>query len=183
MQRPGGRTNRTREAIVTAAFEVVAEHGYDGLTVDALAEHSGVHKTTIYRRWESIDDVLFDAVIARSEREIPLDQSDDPMADLVAMGVSVAANLADPIASAAAAATLSNPKNRRLVEFSSRFWEIRIEAASRLVVRAQHEGAVDPDLDPESVVERIVGPIWFRTIVLRKPVEQPFVELLVYSVA
>jgi AcrR family transcriptional regulator len=181
MQRPGGRTEMTREAVLAAAYEVVAEKGYDGLTVDAVAGRSKVHKTTIYRRWKTVDDVLFDAVVSRAEQVIPLERTEDPLADLVAMGVSVAANLADPISRAVSAATLSRPKSHRLSELTDAFWTMRIEMASQIVIDAQSEGAINRDLDPGIVVERIVGPIWFRSMVLRKLVEDAFVASLVYS--
>ena len=183
MQRPGGRTNKTREAVLAATYEIVAEQGYDGLTVNAVAERSGVHKTTVYRRWRTIDDVLFDAVVARAERAIPLEQSGDAKADLVAMAWSVAKNLADPMARAIAAAVFSRPENDRLAELSEQFWTHRIRAASLIVAAAQTEGVVDSTADPTVVVERIVGPIWFRSMVLRQPVDEDFVESLVYSVA
>lgn len=183
MQRPGGRTSRTRETVLAAAYEIVAAHGYDGLTVDAIASVSGVHKTTIYRRWETADAVLLDAVLARAEEAIPLGRTDDAMADLVAMAWSVAENLADPMARAIAAASLSRPDNDALGKLSEQFWTLRIEGASAIAEAAQNEGAVDAKLDPSVVVERIVGPIWFRSMVLRKPVDRDFVKSLVYSLA
>lgn len=183
MQRPGGRTRRTREAVLVAAYEVVAEVGYEGLTVDAVADRSGVHKTTIYRRWDTIEDVLLDAVVARAEEAVPLRRSSDARADLVAMGNSVAANLANPMAQAVAAAALSGPGNDRLADLSTRFWTLRIAEASSIVEAAQQEGSIDSSLDPGDVVERVVGPIWFRSMVLRQTVDDAFVEMLVYALA
>ena len=45
------RDPRRREAILRAAIELVAEVGYDRMTVEALAARAGVSKPTIYRRW------------------------------------------------------------------------------------------------------------------------------------
>src|SRR3954468_6723809 len=45
------RDPRRREAILSAAIALVAEVGYDRVTVDALAARAGVSKPTIYRRW------------------------------------------------------------------------------------------------------------------------------------
>jgi AcrR family transcriptional regulator len=169
--------------VLAAAYEIVASQGYDGLTVDAIASVSGVHKTTIYRRWETADAVLLDAVIARAEEAIPLARTDDAMADLAAMAWSVAENLADPMARAIAAASLSRSDNDALGGLSDQFWTLRIEGASAIVVTAQSQGAIDARLDPGAVVERIVGPIWFRSMVLRIPVDRDFAESLVYALA
>lgn len=105
------------------------------------------------------------------------------MADLVAMAWSVAENLADPMARVIGAAVFSRPENDRLAELSEEFWTHRNRAASLIIAAAQTEGVVDSTVDPTVVVERIVGPFWFRSMVLRQPVDEDFVESLVYSVA
>ena len=43
------RGEKTREAILTAAEAVFAEHGFDGARIDAIAEVSGYNKTLIFR--------------------------------------------------------------------------------------------------------------------------------------
>ncbi|HEY3872111.1 MAG TPA: TetR/AcrR family transcriptional regulator [Actinocrinis sp.] len=39
------------QAILTAAAELLAESGYAGLTMDAVARRAGTNKNTLYRRW------------------------------------------------------------------------------------------------------------------------------------
>ena len=39
------------EELVAAALELLRERGYRDFTVDAVAERTGIAKTTIYRRW------------------------------------------------------------------------------------------------------------------------------------
>ena len=182
MKRPGGRTGRTRSAVLSAAYEIVSEDGYSGLTVEAVSERSGVHKTTIYRRWGSVESVLFDAVMARAEDAIPLDRTTDTRADLVAMAHSVATNLSDPAAQAVAAAVLSRRADSQLRDLSERFWESRIDAAAQIVSDGQDTGEVDVTIDPRIAIEMIIGPIWFRTVVMQEPVDDGFVESLVDSV-
>src|SRR5690606_20938492 len=45
-----------------ATIEVLAEGGMSGLTMDAVAARAGVAKTTIYRRWDSKEAMVVDAV-------------------------------------------------------------------------------------------------------------------------
>lgn len=49
-------------AILDAALALVAEVGYLGLTVDALAARAGTSKATIYRRWTNKHQVVVAAV-------------------------------------------------------------------------------------------------------------------------
>src|SRR5207248_10505689 len=55
--RPGGRTARTRAAVFEATLAELALRGYADLSLDGVAARSGVHKTTIYRRWRSRDQL------------------------------------------------------------------------------------------------------------------------------
>ena len=167
--------------MLDAAFTVTAEVGYGGLTIDAIAERSGVHKTTIYRRWGSVDAILFDAVVSRAESAISLTYSGDARSDLISMGHSVATNLQDPVARAVAGAVLSRMDDGDLNQLSGRFWQERIGSASKIVRAGQRDGNIDPDLEPSTVVEEIIGPIWFRVMVLSSPVDGSYVERLVNS--
>jgi AcrR family transcriptional regulator len=55
-------------AILRAAFEGVAEHGYDRLTMDDIAARAGVGKAAIYRRWPSKAAVVVSAIGWRREQ-------------------------------------------------------------------------------------------------------------------
>jgi AcrR family transcriptional regulator len=180
-RRPGGRTERTRTAVLDAAFIVTAEAGYAGLTVDAVAERSGIHKTTIYRRWGSVDAILFDAVVSRAEATIPLAYSGDARSDLISMGRSVVTNLQDPVARAVAGAVLSQMDDGDLSRLSKMFWKERIGGASEIVRAGQRAGDIDPLLEPSTVVEEIIGPLWFRVMVLDASVDGAYIERLVDS--
>ncbi|MFD0467130.1 TetR/AcrR family transcriptional regulator [Nonomuraea thailandensis] len=54
---------RKQQEIFDATLRLVAERGYDGLTVEGVAERSGVNKTTIYRWWPSKAALLGAALV------------------------------------------------------------------------------------------------------------------------
>jgi AcrR family transcriptional regulator len=63
------RGEKTREAILTAAEAVFAEHGFDGARIDTIAEVSGYNKTLIFRYFG--DKLgLYAEVLKRVDREI-----------------------------------------------------------------------------------------------------------------
>lgn len=49
----------TRDRLVRAAFELFAERGYDGTTVDDIAERAGTGRTTFFRVFGSKEEVIF----------------------------------------------------------------------------------------------------------------------------
>jgi AcrR family transcriptional regulator len=55
---PDGAPDRTEARLLEAAAELVATRGTRGLSIAELARAAGVSRPTVYRRWESADDVL-----------------------------------------------------------------------------------------------------------------------------
>jgi AcrR family transcriptional regulator len=45
-------------AILTATVDVIAEVGYDAMTMDAVAARASASKTTIYRRWRNKPELV-----------------------------------------------------------------------------------------------------------------------------
>jgi AcrR family transcriptional regulator len=54
---PAGTDTRAR--VAAAAFDLFAAQGYDGTTVDAIAERAGIARRTFFRYFRSKDDVIF----------------------------------------------------------------------------------------------------------------------------
>ena len=49
-------------AILSAALAELTEHGYAGLSIEAVAKRAGASKASIYRRWETRAALVMDAV-------------------------------------------------------------------------------------------------------------------------
>lgn len=54
--------NSSPEEILAITVDLIAQHDISGMTVDKVAEKSGVSKATIYRRWPSREALIFDAI-------------------------------------------------------------------------------------------------------------------------
>src|SRR4051812_35695334 len=85
LKRGRPRDPRRDEAILDAALELVAEVGYDRVTVDALASRAGVSKPTIYLRFPGGKAaVVAAAIMARKAAQSGYPDTGDLRADLVA---------------------------------------------------------------------------------------------------
>ena len=56
------RDPRIDDAVLRATVELLAETGYPGLSVSAIAERAGTSKPAIYRRWPSKAHLVHEAV-------------------------------------------------------------------------------------------------------------------------
>lgn len=54
--------NRTRTAVLDATAALLVGNGYSAITIEKIAAESGVARSTIYRHWENLAEIVFDAV-------------------------------------------------------------------------------------------------------------------------
>src|SRR6516162_2985191 len=81
--RPGRkRSEQSRLAILTAAYELAGDIGYARLTVEGIAARAGTGKQTIYRWWPSKADVVLDALATKADLHIPIPDEGSFAADL-----------------------------------------------------------------------------------------------------
>lgn len=62
-----------RDRLVAAAFDLFAERGYEGATIDGIAERAGVSRSTFFRNFEAKEDVILpnhDAILARVDQRL-----------------------------------------------------------------------------------------------------------------
>ncbi len=161
------RSEASRRAILTAAFELVGEVGYARLTIEGIAARAGVGKQTIYRWWPSKGVVLFDAFLALSENpegEVALPDTGDLDADLKLVLRATVAELADPAYDlpmrALTAAMLNDPA--LTAEYERRL-DAPMRAAKRArLASAQAAGQLPPDSDLELAVDLLWSPLQSR---------------------
>ncbi|WP_110208703.1 TetR/AcrR family transcriptional regulator [Nocardioides daejeonensis] len=63
----------TRERTVAAAYQLFEERGYDGTSVDDIAERAGIGRSTFFRMFGSKEDVIFpehDSLLASIEARL-----------------------------------------------------------------------------------------------------------------
>jgi AcrR family transcriptional regulator len=70
--------------ILDATVSLVAEVGYERLTMDAVAARAKVSKATIYRRWDSKASLFVEAMRCRTFEDLELPDTGDLRADLLA---------------------------------------------------------------------------------------------------
>src|SRR3989337_1831183 len=76
--RLGRKRDHTRDPeILEVALDVLAETGYDGMTIDTVATRAKAGKATLYRRWPSKADLVLDAVVCMKSKDIDLDALPD----------------------------------------------------------------------------------------------------------
>ncbi|MFI6509393.1 TetR/AcrR family transcriptional regulator [Streptosporangium sp. NPDC050855] len=93
-RRPGGRTARVRAAVHQVVLDLLAEEGWSDLSIALVAERSGVHQTTIYRRWGTVQALIDDVITERLTRLSPVPDTGTLRGDLEEYAVRLAEDVA-----------------------------------------------------------------------------------------
>ena len=159
------RVARSREKLVRAATDLLVEAGPRGVTVDAVAERSGVAKSTLYRQWASRDDMLVDVVRCNVPDSDPPDLSLGCTEALRGYIASIAATLADPEWSRIVPALMSlratMPELAAVVDGDR---DDKAHVMQSILDLGVEEGLLSPPVDAEESMILLLGPLVFASI-------------------
>jgi AcrR family transcriptional regulator len=174
-RRPGGRSARVRHDVMAATPNLLVETGYDALSIEAVADRAGVHKTTVYRRWPTKAELVADALSERSEQHVPVPDTGTFAGDLTALARSVASNIGSADGTAMARTLVSAATtSAEVAATAADFWRERLALTGAIVDRAVERGELPRGTDPNLVIETLIGPLYVRLLLTGEPVDADF---------
>lgn len=163
-QTPQRRGPAVDSRVLAATLTLLAERGA-ALTVDDVAAASHVHKTTIYRRWATREQLIAAAVTSLAEQVVPPATDDDPRAAIETLALAVAettrSNGGPNILRATIAASAVSSE---LVQLADEFFRARYALAIEHLTRLASADGLRADIDPVVVWEQIVNPMHVRAL-------------------
>jgi AcrR family transcriptional regulator len=169
-----------RAAAIAATLVELAECGYSALSLEDVARRAGVHKTTLYRRWGTREELVLEAMLERASEHVSVRDTGSLRDDLLDLARTAAANAATPeVAAMARAVAAESPRDGRLAAANRRFWAERLALDGVIVERAIERGEVAAETDPNRVIEAVIGPIHLRLLLTGEPIDDSFLEGIV----
>lgn len=175
------RSESSRRAILSAAFELAGEVGYSRLSIEGIAARAGVGKQTIYRWWPSKGAVLFDALLMLSEdaEGIPkLPDTGNLETDLRQVLRATVIEFQDPVYDrvlrALTTEVLHDPE--LAAAYQTRLEQPMNEHKLRRLKSAQAIGQLPPNLDLELAMDIIWSPIFRRWLLRSGPLTETYVD-------
>ncbi|MFG2847115.1 TetR/AcrR family transcriptional regulator [Kitasatospora sp. NPDC048296] len=171
---------RNASAVFEATMAMLAEHGYDRLTIEGVAARSGVNKTTIYRWWPSKDDLVAAALTDAALLTFDVPDTGSLRGDLTALVDYIARLLTEPpLANVAIGALGALPQRPELSRLMREYFDEMLARELAIFQRAASRGELVPGTDAETVLDLLGGALWFHTVVRPKPVDAAFVKRIV----
>jgi AcrR family transcriptional regulator len=163
--RPRVEGEREQE-ILDATIDILAEVGYDRLTMDAVAARAKASKATLYRRWNSKAQLVIDALLSEKQPMTAPDTGnlrDDLLGAFCGMG-----GLTDgrQIAILGSVITAISRDEEFAEAFRRDFIGPKKALSTEMFRRAQERGELKDDLDLELVAAALPGIVLHRTFLL-----------------
>ncbi|QIG42227.1 TetR/AcrR family transcriptional regulator [Nocardioides anomalus] len=170
--RPRVEGDRESE-ILEAALAVLAEVGYDRLTMDAVATKAKASKATLYRRWNGKVQLVIDALHHGHRHEGPgLEMPDTGTlrGDLLAAYCGHGGLTDKPEVDGFVAILTAISRDADFAEaFRSQVLAPKLAASSAIFDRAKARGEVREDVDIELLAPALAGIVLHRFFIMGEP--------------
>ena len=163
--RPRVEGDRERQ-VLEATLAVLAEVGYDRLTMDAVASAAKASKATLYRRWNSKAQLVVDALAAQKEQPTFPDTGSlrgDLMASFCGMG---GITQPDQLALFSSVLTAMARDEEFAAAYRQEVIGPKVRSTQEIYRRAVARGEVCPDVDLEVLVPALAGVLLHRFFIL-----------------
>jgi AcrR family transcriptional regulator len=174
--RTGGRSARVRGAILAATFSELIDSGYAAMSVEAVAARAGVNKTTIYRRWPTLDDLLVDALATWSLEAVPDPDTGSIETDLLALGKQLAEVLNGGVGRQVVALVLTaGLRSAQLGQTTQRYFGQQAERATPIVTAAIERGELPANTDADVLLTTFRAPLFYRMVTTGDPIDEDLI--------
>jgi len=159
------RSARSHQAMLRATLELLAEVGFEAMSIEAIATRAGVGKTTIYRRYSSKEELVADAIESMRE-EVLIPDTGNLWSDIDAIIENAAQITLNPLGRQTVSMIISSASSN--ANFAQIYWtkylQPRRQAFAIVIERAKIRNEVQEDLNPDLVFDAMSGIMLYALI-------------------
>lgn len=145
----GMRGKRLQKAVLDATIARIEAVGIDNVRVNDVAQAVGVHETSIYRRWKTLQRLLVDALISRTAAAVPIPDTGSVRSDLETFLRDLSGFVQTPAGTALVRGTVVSGTDAEVEAARREFWRLRLSTAEEIIRRGQGRGEVSSQADPQ----------------------------------
>lgn len=150
--------------VLKAAARHLAAHGYEAMSVAAVAEEAGTTRQALYRRWPGKAELSAAALSAFADRATEAEGA-DPFADLVAELADFQRGVSRPGRLSLAGTMLQDSVEAEVrARYQAEVVAPRRRRLRLILERAQQLGLIDPDADLDVAVTMCTGSWYARAL-------------------
>ncbi|WP_194860353.1 TetR/AcrR family transcriptional regulator [Dietzia sp. SYD-A1] len=154
-----------RRKVLDAVLSCLDE-GLVQSSIPDIAARAGVAPSSIYRRWETRENLVAEALLTESDESIPVPDTGAIRSDLIGFAEGLAAFLASRRGTAILRAMMMIEWSEELSELRTRFWDQRFAASSVMIQRGIDRGELAPGTDARLFLQMLIAPLHLRHLLL-----------------
>jgi AcrR family transcriptional regulator len=160
------RSERAREAIMSAAVDLLTEVGFRAMTMEAIATRAKASKATVYRHWPTKAALVMDTFMACVDPAAPFPDTGSALEDFVRQLRSTAALFEKgPVHTMLTGLIAALPGDPELQEaFRTYYLEPRRAQAEAALRRGQERGELVPEISIGDLFDQLYGALYLRVI-------------------
>ncbi|MEH1828885.1 MAG: TetR/AcrR family transcriptional regulator [Nostoc sp.] len=166
------RSIHADQAILQATLDLLAEVGYENMSIEAIASRAGVGKTTIYRRYTSKEELVADAIESLRD-DVVIPDTGSFWGDMDILINNAAKKIDSPLGRQTLALIISTASSNP--QFAEVYWtkytKLRREALSKVLERAKSRAEIHKNADIELIIDLLSGSLYYALIF--KPITEP----------
>ncbi len=163
-------------------LELLQEHGYDRLSVEAVATEAKASKATMYRRWPSKADLVLAAFIEGTPNSAVPPQTGSLRGDLIEIGRSVCEHERERTMTMRAMLNEVSHSAGFQTVMQQKFVLLRKLVIDGVLAEAVERGEIDMSAINEEIFDLLPGYLVFRALVADRPPTEETIRILVDDV-
>ncbi len=161
-----GPSQRVTQQLLQATLGILEREGVDGLKMELVAERAGVHKTTLYRRYGDINELVKAVIEAVDMSVASLPDTGSLRGDVRAMVESFTRHFSEPgVLAIIRWVVRHRPSDSALVAWIDAYWLDHSRVYQVVFDRAEARGEPVQRERFMLAMELIVGPMLLRQLV------------------
>ena len=174
------RSEKTKNSILAAAYELLLDKGFGAITIEKIAERAGVSKATIYKWWPNkaavVMDAFFDAAVVR----LPIPDTGSTINDMIIQVNNLAKFLTSREGRVINEIIAEGQYDQKLAEtYRTIYFKPRRLDSRYILERGISRGELKENLDIELIIDLIFGPVFYRLLITGDVVDEDFIKNLI----
>ncbi|MZQ86556.1 TetR family transcriptional regulator [Paenibacillus sp. 5J-6] len=177
------RDVKLQHVILTVAYELLLEGGFEDVTIDKIAEKAGVSKATIYKWWPNKAAVVAEGFFEAAASRLPVPDTGSVLKDIMIHAVNLSLFMESKEGRVISELIGQGQMDAALIQVFREYYVKPRRAESGMILRRGIDrGELGKELEIESSIDLIYGPLFYRLLVSGEKLTEDRVKLMVYTV-
>ncbi|MEU0495781.1 TetR/AcrR family transcriptional regulator [Mycobacterium sp. NPDC006124] len=179
---PGCPWSAREAELLAVTLKLLQQHGYERLTVEAVATEAKASKSTMYRRWPSKADLVLAAFIEGTRESAKPPHTGSLRGDLLAMGAAVVEQGREHTSTMRAVLNEMSRSEALTAAMQEKFIYHRTVVMREVLEEAVRRGEIQAEAINPEIWDVLPGYLVFRSLVSERPPTEETVRAVVDEV-